>query len=112
MPEGTIYVGRTAHFAIWANPFWVGGWFTLGDPEAPRGALRMSYLASLVGELPGFTLIRDRAQAVEWYRRYASSWNPELLDRCRRELFGHDLCCWCPLDQPCHADVLIELANS
>jgi len=19
--------------------------------------------------------------------------------------------CWCPLDQPCHADVLLELAN-
>lgn len=29
----------------------------------------------------------------------------------RRELAGHDLACWCPLDQPCHADVLLELAN-
>lgn len=27
------------------------------------------------------------------------------------ELRGHDLACWCPLDQPCHADVLIGLAN-
>lgn len=27
------------------------------------------------------------------------------------ELRGHDLACWCPLDQPCHADVLLELAN-
>lgn len=27
------------------------------------------------------------------------------------ELRGHDLMCWCPLDQPCHADVLLELAN-
>jgi hypothetical protein len=26
-------------------------------------------------------------------------------------LRGHDLVCWCPLDQPCHADVLLELAN-
>ncbi|MCC6457843.1 MAG: DUF4326 domain-containing protein [Caldilineaceae bacterium] len=24
-------------------------------------------------------------------------------------LRGKDLACWCPLDQPCHADVLIEL---
>ena len=23
----------------------------------------------------------------------------------------HDLACWCPLDQPCHADVLLEIAN-
>ena len=26
-------------------------------------------------------------------------------------LRGHDLVCWCPLDQPCHADVLLELAR-
>lgn len=29
----------------------------------------------------------------------------------RRELAGRDLACWCPLGQPCHADVLLELAN-
>lgn len=29
----------------------------------------------------------------------------------RAELRGRDLVCWCPLDQPCHADVLLELAN-
>jgi hypothetical protein len=29
----------------------------------------------------------------------------------RFELRGRDLACWCPLDQPCHADVLLELAN-
>jgi len=27
------------------------------------------------------------------------------------ELRGKDLVCWCPLDKPCHADVLLELAN-
>ena len=27
------------------------------------------------------------------------------------ELRGKDLACWCPLDQPCHADVLLRLAN-
>ena len=26
-------------------------------------------------------------------------------------LRGRDLVCWCPMDQPCHADVLLELAN-
>lgn len=30
-----------------------------------------------------------------------------LLDPLR----GHDLACWCPLDQPCHGDTLLELAN-
>lgn len=28
------------------------------------------------------------------------------------ELRGKNLACWCPLDAPCHADVLLELANS
>ena len=32
--------------------------------------------------------------------------NTEIID-----LGGSDLACWCPLDQPCHADVLLELAN-
>lgn len=27
-------------------------------------------------------------------------------------LRGKDLVCWCPLDQPCHADILLEIANS
>lgn len=27
------------------------------------------------------------------------------------ELRGIDLGCWCPLDAPCHVDVLLELAN-
>lgn len=27
------------------------------------------------------------------------------------ELRGRDLACWCALDRPCHADVLLELAN-
>jgi hypothetical protein len=27
------------------------------------------------------------------------------------ELRGRDLACWCPLDQPCHADVLLAIAN-
>jgi hypothetical protein len=29
----------------------------------------------------------------------------------RRELKGKTLACWCALDMPCHADVLLEIAN-
>ncbi|WP_425087815.1 DUF4326 domain-containing protein [Stappia sp.] len=28
------------------------------------------------------------------------------------ELRGKNLACWCPLDSPCHADVLLEMANA
>jgi hypothetical protein len=45
-------------------------------------------------------------QSIRLYR--------EWLDRSGLDtglLAGHDLACWCPLGQPCHADVLLELAN-
>ena len=29
----------------------------------------------------------------------------------RQALRGKNLACWCPLDAPCHADVLLEIAN-
>ena len=30
---------------------------------------------------------------------------------CLHELRGKHVACWCPLDCPCHADVLLEFAN-
>lgn len=38
--------------------------------------------------------------------------NRSQLIRRLPELRGKDLACWCPLDKPCHADVLLEVANS
>ena len=53
----------------------------------------------------------ERQKAVENYR----SWIANLINRNLfhdlGELRGKNLCCWCPLDQPCHADVLLEYAN-
>jgi len=34
-----------------------------------------------------------------------------ITETIRAELAGRDLACWCPLDQPCHADVLLAIAN-
>jgi hypothetical protein len=52
--------------------------------------------------------VPDADTAVRLYRE----WLPDT-DLCQRlsELTGHDLMCFCPLGQPCHADVLLELAN-
>jgi hypothetical protein len=33
------------------------------------------------------------------------------VDDVRRELRGKNLACWCRIPVPCHADVLIEIAN-
>ena len=37
--------------------------------------------------------------------------DPPSLTTIRHELGGHNLACWCRPGTPCHADVLIELAN-
>lgn len=50
------------------------------------------------------------AQAVARYRA-AVGRDADRVAEIRRELAGRDLACWCPLDQPCHADVLLEIAN-
>ena len=32
-------------------------------------------------------------------------------DRAKAALEGKNLACWCAVDQTCHADVLLEIAN-
>lgn len=59
------------------------------------------------------TAIETRRQAVDAFkamlcvadRNYPS--NAEIV----AELAGRDLACWCPLEAPCHADVLLKIAN-
>ena len=53
-----------------------------------------------------------RAHAVASYRRdlMAGKLRVSTADA-RTELRGYDLACWCSLDGPCHADVLLEAAN-
>lgn len=45
--------------------------------------------------------------AVATYR----TWALGRVEQIRKELRSRDLMCSCPLNQPCHADVLLELAN-
>jgi hypothetical protein len=35
-----------------------------------------------------------------------------LREMAQRDLRGKNLACWCPLSEPCHADVLLEFANT
>lgn len=54
-----------------------------------------------------------RAQSVAKYRRDFLAGKLKVSpEDARRELAGRDLACWCPLDGPCHANVLIEIANA
>jgi len=45
-----------------------------------------------------------RECAIQKYREW-------VIGKDLSELRGKNLACYCPLDQPCHADVLLELAN-
>lgn len=36
----------------------------------------------------------------------------EVADRAREELRGYNLACFCSQDSECHADILLEIANS
>ena len=54
----------------------------------------------------------DRARCVALYRDALGGGEFGFTTTdVRRELAGRDLACWCPLDEPCHADVLLEVAN-
>lgn len=52
-----------------------------------------------------------RDEAVARYR-VALLADPARLTAARQDLHGRDLACWCPLDLPCHADVLLKFANT
>jgi hypothetical protein len=59
----------------------------------------------------GTYVCRDAEDAV---RRFGAvlAFDEAIWPELRAELRGKSLACWCPLDQPCHADVLLELANA
>ncbi len=53
-----------------------------------------------------------RDEAVRRYRDdLVASRLRVSIDDVTRELRGRDLACYCPLEQPCHADVLLAIAN-
>lgn len=54
----------------------------------------------------------SRADAVRNFRGYVLGRLSNGTGYPLRELRGKNLACWCPLGKPCHADVLLELANS
>lgn len=60
---------------------------------------------------PGFGFVRTNGDAVVAYRMFLER-NPIAVEEARRELRGKNLACWCKPGEPCHADVLLELANT
>ena len=87
MPPNTVSVCRPGK---WGNPFRVGD-----------------------------GLHKTIVECVEAYKRwieagtnYVSDESPPSIEEIQSELRGKNLACFCKLDQPCHADVLLSLANA
>jgi len=97
MPANTVKVDRST---IWGNPFRVG-------------------IVTPVGDEPGCTSV---AQAVRLFRKMLETRQADIERhhqffvfthlRIQTALRGKNLACWCKPGAPCHADVLLEIANS
>lgn len=86
-PPNTVYVGRPTK---WGNPY-------------------------IIGRTTPYHYKLTRQEAVDAYQCYITKPNSEFARKLKAsisELRGKNLACWCRLDQPCHADVLLEIANS
>jgi hypothetical protein len=61
-----------------------------------------------------FRLDEGAAASVAAFRVWITSTaaGKALATSARERLRGANLACWCALDRPCHADVLLEIANS
>ncbi|MBF6277034.1 DUF4326 domain-containing protein [Nocardia nova] len=97
MPEGAVYVGRPT---VYANPYKI----------QPAPGYRWGVRFTPTGYWSAFCHSPEdaHAAAVHLYREVAL---PTISAEQIAALRGHDLACWCPAHLPCHADVLIEVAN-
>lgn len=100
----------------WGNPFAtrIPHGETL-QGSATRALLAAQYRAWVTNQSVSTQQIINAMPLVDeqgriWVASSSAQHRPTLRE-IRTELAGRDLACWCPLDQPCHADVLLELAN-
>lgn len=92
MPEGAVYVGRPA---AWGNPFRPGEPYRFFNAQ---------------GQLVMGIAPNNKARLAELFMIYMRS-RTDMYEQIRADLAGRDLACWCRTDGPCHADVLLEIAN-
>lgn len=91
MPPNAMKVDRTTK---WGNPFVVGKHGTRAECVDLFGKMLAGYICVSTG---------DPDKQIE-YRK--------MVIRDRAELAGKDLACWCSLNAPCHADVLLQVKQS
>jgi hypothetical protein len=88
-PEGSVVVSRGTR---WGNPFVVG-----------RDGTASECIRKYKEEL--FPYRHNGGTMDELFTSVAN------LEEIQDTLRGKDLACWCSLDEPCHADLLLVIAN-
>jgi hypothetical protein len=85
-PENTISVTRPGK---WGNPFKVGD-------RSPNN----------------YNMIIDAEHSVELFEQMLDSKHElGIFEAYIKPLKGKNLMCFCAIDQPCHADILLKMAN-
>jgi len=102
MPPNTIYVGRPS---VFGNPFPV---------DVYHDAALDMFRRWLRGEMSAYEMAH--ASRCDWGTRDPRTLvslvhvRTVLLAKLK-DIRGKDLSCWCKEGEPCHADILLELAN-
>lgn len=105
LPDKTLCVTRPS---IWGNPYPVAEFGELALPLF-RNTARGIWDPSLLDGKP--ESLRTRAYELHhaWQRQFQYH---HPLDVLRSTLRKYDfIACWCKEGAPCHADILLELAN-
>lgn len=117
MPPNTVVVSRPSEFG---NPFKliaIGSHWSLQTLVGFGGAV---WWGAKHCTPKGMDQPMARQHAVKCFEEWVNGDDsktdlilPEgFLAKVQEKLRGKNLACWCPLDQPCHADVLLRLANA
>lgn len=100
MPPRSIYVGRPT---IWGNPF-------IHETDVKQAVEAYRKLVS--GGTVSFEMGPGKLQFARDANRNTLHWSyADYVKANVHKLRGFDLCCWCALSSPCHADILLEMAN-
>jgi hypothetical protein len=97
LPANTVKVDRSTR---WGNPFKPADKYVAGPAGKAMGWSPGDAIGS-VGAVMAFRSLMANNLRLEPVKTGA------MLDQLR----GKNLACWCKLGTPCHADVLLELAN-
>jgi hypothetical protein len=108
-PLGTIYVGRPTK---WGNPIRLNGDCIYIDASYRRKILS-PWVFYNVGDLDDVIYLFEKILiGTQFYNKDLQYWSDHFAKLDIKDLKGANLSCWCPLNKPCHADILLKYANS